>query len=139
MWKGRWVALYAGAGRGERVGRPIRHLPLRGAQGGADRGAAGGLRGRFDELIDDLIAELQGTLALLHPAVGPNYLLSILAVLGTMALPIWGARLVGAEFRHRTAKVRAAHVGWGAMVAAKVAWLLLLSAGLARSSPGSAP
>ena len=63
--------------------------------------------------------------------MGPNYLLAILAVLGTMVLPIWGAQLVGDEFRHRTAKVRAAHAGWGPVVAAKVAWLLLLSAGLA--------
>lgn len=83
-------------------------------------------------LVDEALkADLQATVALLHPAMGPNYLLAILAVLGTMVFPIWGAQLVGGEFRHRTAKVRAAHAGWARVVAAKVAWLLILSAGLA--------
>jgi len=133
VWKGRWVALLTLALAAASVwGGPFG--TYRYAVRSAERIHAlrAAYEAEFAELIlDDLVAELQGTLALLHPAMGPNYLLAILAVLGTMVLPIWGAQLVGNEFRHRTAKARAAHVGWGAMVAAKVAWLLLLSAGLA--------
>ena len=83
-------------------------------------------------VLDDAItADLQSAVALLHPAMGPNYLLAILAVLGTMVSPIWGAQMAGSEFRHRTAKVRAAHAGWTQVVAAKLCWLLLLSLALA--------
>lgn len=86
----------------------------------------------FTEFVldDAATADLREAVALLSPALGANYLLAILAVLGTMVLPVWGAQLVGSEFRHRTAKVRAAHAGWVPVVAAKVVWLLLLSAGL---------
>lgn len=67
--------------------------------------------------LDDLVARLQATAALLHPAMDPNYLLAILAVLGTMVLPVWGGHMAGSEFRHRTAKERAAHAGWARLVA----------------------
>lgn len=133
VWKGRWVAILTLALVAWAVwGGPFGtyRYALRGVERMEELRAA--YAAGFDEYVDEaLTADLQATLALLHPAVGSNYLLSILAVLGTMALPIWGAQLVGAEFRHRTAKVRAAHAGWMPVVAAKVCWLLLLSAGLA--------
>jgi len=85
-----------------------------------------------DFVLDDQVtADLRENVLLLHPDIGVNYLLAILAVLGTMVLPIWGAQLVGQEFKNRTAKARAAHAGWTRVILAKMAWLLVLSAALA--------
>jgi hypothetical protein len=66
----------------------------------------------------------------LHPKNGTNYLLSILAILGPMVTPLWGAHFIGSEFTWRTVKVRASQFGWPQTVVAKLIWLVMLNIGL---------
>lgn len=69
-------------------------------------------------------ANIRETFQNLKPVAGPNYVLSVFAVVGPMLAAIWGALFFGNEFVWRTAKVRAAHYGWASSVKTK---MLLMS------------
>ncbi|WP_374713000.1 hypothetical protein [Symbiobacterium terraclitae] len=134
VWKGRWVLILAFVLLAVAVwGGPVRTYQYAVSRVQYVEELRSIYQSAFTEFVldDAAAADLGEAVALLRPELGVNYLLAILAVLGPMVLPVWGAQLVGSEFKNRTAKVRAAHSGWMAVVAAKVLWLLLLSAGLA--------
>jgi hypothetical protein len=60
----------------------------------------------------------------LKPVAGPNYILSVFAVVGPMLAAIWGALFFGNEFVWRTAKMRAAHYGWVSSIKTKIVVVL---------------
>jgi len=133
VWKGRWVPVLALVLLAVSVwGGPVRTYQYAVSRTQHFEELRSIYQDAFtDFVVDDAAtADLREAVALLSPGLGVNYLLAILAVLGTMVLPVWGAQLIGSEFRNRTAKVRAAHSGWAPVVAAKVVWLLLISSGL---------
>lgn len=63
----------------------------------------------------------------LKPVAGPNYILSVFAVVGPMLAAIWGALFFGNEFVWRTAKVRAVHYGWVSSIKTKIVVVLFAS------------
>jgi len=133
VWKGRWVPILALI----LLAMSVWNGPVRTYRYAVSRTQHfEELRSIYQDAFTDFVlddaatADLRDAVALLSPPLGANYLLAILGVLGTMAMPVWGAQLIGSEFRNRTAKIRAAHTGWAPVVAAKVVWLLLISVGL---------
>ena len=67
----------------------------------------------------------------LHPKMGPNYTLLILALIGPLLSAIIGASIIGVEFSNHTAKNRAAHFGWTKNILAKLLVLILCGIGFA--------
>lgn len=69
-------------------------------------------------------APFRNDLAGIQPNMGPNLYLAILGAVGPLIATIWAASVVGAEFGRRTVRLRAAHDGWRASIAAKHVMIL---------------
>ena len=74
------------------------------------------------------VALVKAGFEVLHPQAAPNHIMSIFAAGGLFITAILGAVIVGSEFTRRTAKVRAAHYGWGNSIVAKLISIIFISA-----------
>lgn len=91
-------------------------------------------KGYSEQGFEQFIREEQGAaydrelFYVFHPSAGPNYIMSVFAVIVPLLIAIWSAALVGGEFSWSTAKIRAVHYGWQKTIITKL--IVIVIAGL---------